>query len=206
MLFRSPLLRQVFGAGGSLSLEDLNTGAAVGWVDGENPDALARRIAQRVAGVNITIPSEVSRLLRNSTAFFSALLVGIGTLGLLIGALSLANTVTAALFERIRDFGIKRALGATDLQLLAEVLRESLVVSLAGGGAGITLALAVGWGIHGWVARQGQQLFLFSPRLLAGAVLFSLILGALAATHATFRIARVPPAEAIRSLWRVPSP
>jgi putative ABC transport system permease protein len=140
----------------------------------------------------------VSRLLRNSTAFFSALIVGIGTLGLLIGALSLANTVTAALFERIRDFGIKRALGATDLQLLAEVLGESLVVSLAGGGAGIALALALGWGIHGWVAPQGQQLFLFSPRLLAGAVLFSLILGALAAAHATFRIARVPPAEAIR--------
>lgn len=197
-LAKDPLLRQVFGAGASLSREDLNTGAAVGWVDGEDPDAVARRIAQRVAGVNITIPSEVSRLLRNSTAFFSALLVGIGTLGLLIGALSLANTVTAALFERIRDFGIKRALGATDLQLLAEVLGESLVVSLAGGGAGIALALALGWGIHGWVARQGQQLFLFSPRLLAGAILFSLILGALAAAHATFRIARVPPAEAIR--------
>jgi putative ABC transport system permease protein len=197
-LAKDPLLRQVFGAGASLSLEDLNTGAAVGWVDGEDPDAVARRIAQRVAGVNITIPSEVSRLLRNSTAFFSALIVGIGTLGLLIGALSLANTVTAALFERIRDFGIKRALGATDVQLLAEVLGESLVVSLAGGGAGIALALALGWGIHGWVARQGQQLFLFSPRLLAGAVVFSLILGALAGAHATFRIARVPPAEAIR--------
>ena len=197
-LAKDPLLRQVFGAGASLSREDLNTGAAVGWVDGADPDAVARRIAQRVAGVNITIPSEVSRLLRNSTAFFSALLVGIGTLGLLIGALSLANTVTAALFERIRDFGIKRALGATDLQLLAEVLGESLAVSLAGGGAGIALALALGWGIHGWVAPQGQQLFLFSPRLLAGAVLFSLILGALAAAHATFRIARVPPAEAIR--------
>ena len=197
-LAKDPLLRQVFGAGASLSREDLNTGAAVGWVDGEDPDAVARRIAQRVAGVNITIPSEVSRLLRNSTAFFSALLVGISTLGLLIGALSLANTVTAALFERIRDFGIKRALGATDLQLLAEVLGESLVVSLAGGGAGIALALALGWGIEGWVARQGQQLFLFSPRLLAGAILFSLILGALAAAHATFRIARVPPAEAIR--------
>lgn len=197
-LAKDPLLRQVFGAGGSLSLEDLNTGAAVGWVDGENPDAVARRIAQRVAGVNITIPSEVSQLLRNSTAFFSALMVGIGTLGLLIGALSLANTLTAALFERIRDFGIKRALGATDLQLLAEILGQSLVVSLAGGGAGIALALVLGWGIHGWVARQGQQLFLFSPRLLAGAIVFSLILGALAAAHATFRITRVPPAEAIR--------
>ena len=56
-------------------------------------------------------PGELSRLLRQSTAFFSALLFGIGALGLVIGGLSLANTVTAAVFERIRDFGIKRALG-----------------------------------------------------------------------------------------------
>lgn len=197
-LAKDPLLRQFFGAGGRLSPEDLNTGAAVGWADGEDPDAVARRIAERVSGVNITIPSQVSRVLRDSTAFFSALMVGIGAVGLLIGALSLANTVTAALFERIRDFGIKRALGATDLQLLREILGESLAVSLAGGGIGIALALAVGWGIHTWAAGKGQQLFLFSPRLLVGAALFSLVLGAAAAVHATARITRVPPAEAIR--------
>ena len=207
-LTKDPLLRQVFGsvgapalgrdATGRPSLADLNTGAAVGWADGEDPDALARRIAERVPDVNITIPSEVSRTLAGSTAFFSALIVGIGALGLLIGGLSLANTVTAAVFERIRDFGIKRALGATDLDLLGEVLRESLAVSLAGGAAGIVVAGALAWAIHTWVVRQGQQLFLFSPRLLAGAILFSLLLGTAAAAYATLRIARVPPAEAIR--------
>ncbi len=207
-LAKDPLLRQVFGGGApatpgvggirGLSLQDLNTGAAVGWADGEDPDALARRIAERVPGVNITIPSEVSRTLASSTAFFSALIVGIGALGFLIGGLSLANTVTAAVFERIRDFGIKRALGATDLHLLGEVLGESVAVSLAGGAAGIVMAGAVAWAIHTWVARRGQQLFLFSPRLLVGAILFSLLLGAAAAAYATLRIAQVPPAEAIR--------
>ncbi len=207
-LAKDPLLRQVFGTSapeaagaggiGSLSLQDLNTGAAVGWAEGEDPDALARRIAERIPGVNISIPSEVSRILSSSTAFFSSLIVGIGALGLLIGGLSLANTVTAAVFERLQDFGIKRALGATDLHLLSEVLRESLAVSLAGGTAGIVLAAAVAWGIQTWVASRGQQLFLFSPRLLTGAILFSLLLGAAAAASATLRIARVPPAEAIR--------
>ena len=207
-LAKDPLLRRVFGAGapgapgsgaiGGLSLQDLNTGAAVGWTDGEDPDLLARRIAERVPGVNITIPSEVSRILGTSTAFFSSLIVGIAALGFLIGGLSLANTVTAAVFERIRDFGIKRALGATDLHLLGEVLRESLAVSLAGGVTGIVLAGVVAWGIQTWGAGRGQQLFLFSPRLLTGAILFSLLLGTAAAAYATQRIARVPPAEAIR--------
>ena len=196
-LRRDPLLVQVFGAG-SLRRGDLNTGAAVGWAAGQDPDALARRIQASVPGVNVTIPGEVSQLLRQSTAFFSALLLGIGALGLLIGGLSLSNTVTAAVFERIRDFGVKRALGATDMHLLREVLGEALGVSLSGGVAGVLLALGIGAAVDARVIRDGQQLFLFSPRLLAFAVVFSVVLGGLAAGYATLRIARLSPAEAIR--------
>ena len=126
-------------------------------------------------------------MLRSSTAFFSALIVGIGALGLVIGGLSLANTVTAAVFERIRDFGVKRALGATDVQLGREILGEALAVTLTGGAVGIALALALGGGVQLYAARSGQQLFLFSPRLLAGALVFAVLLGAVAASYATLR-------------------
>src|SRR5262249_41810955 len=54
-LRRDPLLVQVFGAGG-LGRADLNSGVAVGWRPGEDPDAVARRIQSTVAGVNVTIP------------------------------------------------------------------------------------------------------------------------------------------------------
>jgi hypothetical protein len=197
-LRRDPLLVQLFGAGGGLGRADLNSGAAVAWRAGEDPDALARRIQGAVGGVNVTIPGEVSRLLKESTAFFSALLLGIAALGLVIGGLSLSNTVTAAVFERIRDFGIKRALGATDLQLLREVLGEALGVSLWGGMLGVGLALAIGAVVDARVVREGQQVFLFSPRLLLFALAFSVILGAVAAAYATLRIAHLSPAEAIR--------
>jgi putative ABC transport system permease protein len=193
------LLRTLLASGAAaLSADDLNTGAAVGWGDGVDPDALARRIAAEVSGVNVQIPSELSQLLRSSTAFFSALLVGIASLGLVIGGLSLANTIAAAVFERLRDFGVKRALGATDLQLGREVLTEALGVTLSGGAAGIALALLLGFAVDGWVGRQGQQLFLFSPRLLGGALVFSLVLGTAAAVYATLRVVRLAPAEAIR--------
>jgi putative ABC transport system permease protein len=193
------LLRTVLASGGAaLSAADLNTGAAVGWRNGEDPDAVARRIAERVPGVNVQIPSELSRLLRSSTAFFSALLVGIGVLALVIGGLSLANTVAAAVFQRIRDFGVKRALGATDLQLGGEVLVEALAVTLAGGAAGVALAVLLGLAVDSWAARTGQQLFFFSGRLLGGALAFSVLLGAAAAVYATLRVVRLSPAEAIR--------
>jgi putative ABC transport system permease protein len=193
------LLRTLLASGAAaLRAEDLNTGAAVGWRDGEDPDAVAHRIREQVPGVNVQIPSELSELLRSSTAFFSALLVGIGTLAFVIGGLSLANTVAAAVFERIRDFGVKRALGATDWQVGREVLGEALAVTLSGGLLGVVLAIALGISIDRWVQQRGQELFLFSPRLLGGALIFSLALGAAAAAYAALRIVRLSPAEAIR--------
>lgn len=193
-----PTLRALFGAGGVLAREDLNTGAAVGWVDGVDPDALAARIRREVAGVNVAAPGEVARQLAASTAFFSWLMAGIAGIGLLIGGLSLSNTVAASTFERIRDFGIKQALGATDLQLLGEVLRESLAVSLGGGLLGTALAVLLGIAVDARAARAGQELFLFSGRLIAFALGFAVVLGAVAGAYATVRILRVPPAEAIR--------
>jgi MacB-like periplasmic core domain/FtsX-like permease family len=193
-----PMLRTVFGAGGPIARDDLNTGAAVGWAPGVDPDALAERIRREVPGVHVAPPGEVARLLESSTAFFGWLLTGVGGIGLLVGGLSLSNTVAASTFERIRDFGIKQALGATGLQLLGEVLRESLAVSLSGGALGTLLALAVGAIVDMQAARSGQQLFLFTGRLVAFAVVFAGALGAIAGGYATARILRLSPAEAIR--------
>jgi putative ABC transport system permease protein len=196
---KDALLRTLLASGAAaLTAADLNTGAAVGWRDGEDPDALAQRIRAEVPGVNVQLPRELSSLLRSSTTFFSALVVGIAALGLVIGGLSVANTVAAAVFERLRDFGIKRALGATDAQLGREVLGEALAVTGSGGLAGIILAIALGVAIDQWSGVRGQQLFLFSPRLVGGALLFSVLLGGLAALYATLRVARLSPAEAMR--------
>jgi putative ABC transport system permease protein len=196
---KDAMLRTLLASGAAaLTAADLNTGAAVGWRGGEDPDAVARRIRERVPAVNVQLPSELSTLLRSSTAFFATLTVAIGALGLVIGGLSLANTVAAAVFERIRDFGVKRALGATDAQLGGEVLGEALGVTLSGGLGGIALAVALGLGIDAWAARTGQQLFFFSPRLLGGGLLFSVLLGMASAAYATWRVVRLSPAEAIR--------
>jgi putative ABC transport system permease protein len=196
---KDAMLRTLLASGGvAMTAADLNTGAAVGWRESEDPDVVARRIRDKVSSLNVQLPSEVSAQLRSSTAFFATLTVGIGALGLVIGGLSLANTIAAAVFERIRDFGVKRALGATDLQLGREVLGEALGVTLSGGLGGIALAMALGLSIDAWAARTGQQLFFFSPRLLGGGLLFSVLLGTASAAYATFRVVRLSPAEAVR--------
>ena len=170
----------------------------MGWRDGEDPDALARRIQATVKGLNVTIPGELSKLLRQSTAFFSGLLLGMGVLGLLIGGLSLANTVTAAVFERIRDFGIKRALGATDLDLLGEVLGEGLRVSLWGGGSGVFLHGVISTSVFARLLLLGQQDRLISPKVLTFALVFSVAWARWPPPMPPLRIRAAVSAEAIR--------
>src|SRR4029077_15822202 len=177
---------------------DLNSGAAVGWREGVDPDALAARIRKEGAGVSVVAPGERPRQPAGSPAFFSWLMTGITGIGLLIGGLSLSNTVAAATFERIRDFGIKQALGATDLRLLGEVLRESIAVSLGGGVLGTAIALLGGTAVDARAGQAGQHLFLFSSQLVLFALAFRPLLGAIAGAYATVRILRVSPAEAIR--------
>ena len=81
-LRRDPLLVQRLRRAAPAWAAAISTpGAAVAWADGVDPDALARRIQAGVPGVNVTIPGELSRLLRQSTAFFSALLFGMGSSG-----------------------------------------------------------------------------------------------------------------------------
>src|SRR5207237_1242508 len=62
---KDPMLRTLLASGGvALTASDLNTGAAVGWRNGEDPDAVALRIRERVPGGNVPSTSELSRLLR----------------------------------------------------------------------------------------------------------------------------------------------
>ena len=59
------------------------------------------------------------------------------------------------------------------------------------------LGPVIGWFIDRFLA-QAQQLFYFSPRLIGGALVFSVLLGAAAAIYATTRVVALSPAEAIR--------
>ena len=84
--------------------------------------------------------------------------------------------------------------GLQDPGNLGTILRSAE----AFGAAGVLLAWSIGTAVDARVLRDGQQLFLFSTRLLSFAVVFSVALGALAAGYATLRIVRLSPAEAIR--------
>jgi ABC-type antimicrobial peptide transport system permease subunit len=136
-----------------------------------------------------------------ATSLALQVLVGlIAAIALVLGCLGAANVVGIAVSERTAELGLRRALGATAARIRAEVLTETLLLSVLGGAAGVAL---------GWLAASALGPLEFTPqavlvpasdaRLLA-ALLPALVLTAtLAGLPAASRAARVHPAEALRS-------
>ena len=90
--------------------------------------------------------AEQTEFLETISSIFSILnlgLVGIGAISLLVGGVGIMNIMYVSVTERIKEIGIRRAIGATKKDILSQFLAESVVLSLFGGIAGLAVATIV---------------------------------------------------------------
>jgi putative ABC transport system permease protein len=66
------------------------------------------------------------------------LLKAVGLLALVIGGVGIANITVAAIMERTREIGLRRAIGATDLEVMGQFIAEAALLSLVGGLTAVT--------------------------------------------------------------------
>jgi len=175
---------QVYGKPGS-SISDL--------------DAIADRINAQVDGVKATRPSVLVNSFRSGGAIFTAITTAAALLALIIGGLSVVNTMFMAVAERIREIGLKKAVGATTLDVMREFLIEATLIGVIGGliGYGIGAAITI---IANATTPPGQStLFLLDLPLTVFAIGFATLLGAVAGIMPAWRAARLDPVTALRN-------
>ena len=76
-------------------------------------------------------------------AILNSVLVAIGAVSLIVGGIGIMNIMYVSVTERIREIGIRRALGATEKDILYQFLAESVLLSLLGGVMGLMLSFGV---------------------------------------------------------------
>ena len=118
-------------------------------------------------------------------------------LAVVIALIGIANTLALSIYERTRELGLLRAVGATRGQLRATVRSESLIISLLGAVEGLVIGVLFGWAIVTALASSGvTQLVVPVAQLLELALLAGLA-GLLAAVSPSRRAARMDVLRAI---------
>lgn len=145
--------------------------------------------------VDVSRPSDALAAKNASDEAFTGLLVGLGSIALLVGGIGVANTMVISVLERRREVGLRRALGATRAHIRVQFLTEALLLSGLGGvfgavlGAGVTTVFAIS---SGWPVVLPLEAVLFG----IGA---TLVIGAAAGLYPAVRAARTPPTVALSS-------
>jgi putative ABC transport system permease protein len=158
-------------------------------------DAPKLPIALRRAGVrNAVSLGERFRIERMSRAFVAKLFVAFALIGLCLAAVGVYGVVAHSVAERRRELGVRIALGANARDILRAVLRDSVVIALAGVALGL---LATKYGVpllQSFVFEDD----LYNAPLFAGAALFLVTAAGIAAYVPALRATRVDPTESLR--------
>ncbi|WP_456430047.1 ABC transporter permease [Rhodocaloribacter sp.] len=108
---------------------------------------VVRRMLQRrhygVVDVEVIVPELLLKQERRTQAIFNIVLASIASISLLVGGIGIMNIMLASVMERIREIGVRRAVGATRHDVVRQFLIEAVTLSFTGGVAGIMLGILI---------------------------------------------------------------
>jgi len=93
--------------------------------------------------VTVADSAEFISTISSIFAILNSVLVAIGAVSLIVGGIGIMNIMYVSVTERIREIGIRRALGATEKDILYQFLSESVLLSLLGGAMGLAISFGV---------------------------------------------------------------
>ena len=138
--------------------------------------------------------SAMLEALNESTSQLTLMLAGIAAISLLVGGIGIMNIMLVSVSERTREIGIRKAIGATRLNILSQFLIEALTVSLMGG----LIGLGLSWAACVLLAPVIGMTMVFSPAIALLAIGFSVFIGVVFGLYPAAKASGLKPIEALR--------
>ena len=188
-------------------------------VEGTDMDELCKTIESKVRSmkgiadddeydsVSATSMKSAIDALNSFMGAFSLIMGAVASISLLVGGIGIMNMMLTNVTERIREIGIRRALGASRRDITAQFLAESSALCITGGILGVVIGYLLAWGLTFFAANSGimdefgasgtiTPSFSIATVLLAFAV--SVGIGVIFGFYPARRAAKLDPVECLR--------
>jgi len=147
------------------------------------------------ADFTITSQSSLDSTLTSVDNTLTILLGGIAAISLLVGGIGVMNIMLVSVTERVREIGLRKALGATPKVILRQFLVEASTLGLAGGILGAVLGIVGAEVIPHFISNK----IAISGLASIGAIAAAMVIGVVAGVYPALRAAQLPPIEALRT-------
>ena len=147
------------------------------------------------ADFTITSQTQIEDTASSVDKTLTVLLAGIAAISLLVGGIGVMNIMLVSVTERVKEIGLRKALGATPAVIRRQFLVEASTLGLAGGIAGAALGLAGAIIIPHFITNQ----IAISVPATVGAIVCAIAIGVVFGVYPASRAARLAPIEALRS-------
>jgi len=138
--------------------------------------------------------SQIAQARESSSRIMALLLAAVASISLLVGGIGIMNILLVSVTERTREIGIRMAIGARRVHVLLQFLAEAVLLSAAGGVAGIIVGIA----ISQVISLVAHWPTLISPTSIAVGFLFSAAVGIFFGFYPARKAAHLDPIEALR--------
>jgi putative ABC transport system permease protein len=138
--------------------------------------------------------NDMAKASESASKVMTNLLLSVASISLLVGGIGIMNILLVSVTERTREIGIRMAVGAKGRHILLQFLVEAIVLSMAGGFAGMLLGI----GSAELISRLAAWPTLLSPVAVVGSFLFSGAVGVFFGFYPARKAARLDPIAALR--------
>ena len=159
-------------------------------------------LQERNKDFSVSNPSAMQETIISSINSVALFLAAIAAISLIVGAVGIANTMFTSVLEKTKEIGIMKAIGAQNKDILLIFLFNSGLLGLVGGIGGIVLGIfgagLIGNMANGSFGRMSFGATYFSPVLIGGAFLLSIVVGMVAGAIPAYRASKLKPVDALR--------
>jgi putative ABC transport system permease protein len=143
---------------------------------------------------SVIVPAELLAQQKRTEQLFNTVMVAIASISLLVGGIGIMNIMLAAILERTREIGVRRAIGARRWDIIRQFVIEATLISFAGGLLGVLVGFAMSQ-LIAWLAGWSTVVTISSILL---AFVVSISVGLIFGIYPAVKAARLDPVEAIR--------